>query len=74
MGQADEIASAIAFLASDGASFTGAALVVDSGLCTHGLPRSQAKPDLAPPSTTLTLSPEGGNQYPIPSPPGRARK
>jgi meso-butanediol dehydrogenase/(S,S)-butanediol dehydrogenase/diacetyl reductase len=40
MGQADEIASAILFLASDEASFiTGAAIVVDGGLTAHtGLP------------------------------------
>jgi meso-butanediol dehydrogenase/(S,S)-butanediol dehydrogenase/diacetyl reductase len=40
MGQADEIASVICFLASDEASFiTGAALVVDGGLTAHtGLP------------------------------------
>jgi meso-butanediol dehydrogenase/(S,S)-butanediol dehydrogenase/diacetyl reductase len=40
MGQADEIASTICFLASDEASFiTGAALVVDGGLTAHtGLP------------------------------------
>ena len=40
MGQADEIAAAIVFLASDEASFiTGAALVADGGLIAHtGLP------------------------------------
>ncbi len=40
MGQAEEVASAILFLASDEASFiTGAAIVVDGGLTAHtGLP------------------------------------
>ena len=42
MGQADEIASTICFLASDDAPFiTGAAIVADGGLTAHtGLPRA----------------------------------